>query len=354
MNGTKTYTARDIERYHSGELSAAERHALEKAALDDPFLADALEGYASAQTPATDVNILRQKLQLRIEKDSKRKGLFYTGNAWMKVAALFVLIAGSGWLMVKLLSDKETKSANVIAFKKPAIDSKESVADSLAVSSNTPLQAIPVQTENAKEYKQRATAKNVNAGSKAPRENNDNTPEAFGLATTLDSAKDLGYATRQAAPLAVQKTAAFKKSDAEAKDKEQVGFADTINNFNVTLKRNDEGLQEVVIAKGRRQAVRKANVTIDSLEPSEGWTNFDDYVAGHLHEPEELKEKGIKGEVELSFDVNKEGEPVNITVTQSLCAKCDEEAVRLLKEGPKWKNKKTKGKIKIRFPSMPQ
>jgi hypothetical protein len=39
------FTASDIERYYSGKMSPQERHALEKAALDDPFLADALEGY---------------------------------------------------------------------------------------------------------------------------------------------------------------------------------------------------------------------------------------------------------------------------------------------------------------------
>ena len=39
------YTSEDFKRYYSGTMTAAERHALEKAALDDPFLADALEGY---------------------------------------------------------------------------------------------------------------------------------------------------------------------------------------------------------------------------------------------------------------------------------------------------------------------
>ena len=34
----------DIERYLSGKMSPAERHDLEKRALHDPFLADALEG----------------------------------------------------------------------------------------------------------------------------------------------------------------------------------------------------------------------------------------------------------------------------------------------------------------------
>jgi hypothetical protein len=34
----------DIEKYLKGELSPKEMHELEKKALSDPFLADALEG----------------------------------------------------------------------------------------------------------------------------------------------------------------------------------------------------------------------------------------------------------------------------------------------------------------------
>ncbi|MBK7649488.1 MAG: hypothetical protein IPJ20_00375 [Flammeovirgaceae bacterium] len=34
----------DIKRYINGEMSTEEQHALEKRALRDPFLADALEG----------------------------------------------------------------------------------------------------------------------------------------------------------------------------------------------------------------------------------------------------------------------------------------------------------------------
>jgi hypothetical protein len=48
--------------------------------------------------------------------------------------------------------------------------------------------------------------------------------------------------------------------------------------------------------------------------------------------------------------VNDVGEPVNIKVEKSLCAQCDDEAIRLLKQGPKWKKKKNKkGKVTIRF-----
>ena len=48
MNNEKkhiVYTAKNIEQYLTGSMSNEEMHAIEKAALDDPLLADAIEGY---------------------------------------------------------------------------------------------------------------------------------------------------------------------------------------------------------------------------------------------------------------------------------------------------------------------
>lgn len=41
-----TYSYADIERYLQGKMNATEMHEMEKAALTDAFLADAIEGYA--------------------------------------------------------------------------------------------------------------------------------------------------------------------------------------------------------------------------------------------------------------------------------------------------------------------
>jgi len=41
----KKYNAIDFARYHSGTMRPDEMYALEQAALEDSFLADALDGY---------------------------------------------------------------------------------------------------------------------------------------------------------------------------------------------------------------------------------------------------------------------------------------------------------------------
>ncbi|NJN42103.1 MAG: hypothetical protein HC811_07665 [Flammeovirgaceae bacterium] len=60
----------DIEKYKKGELTPEEMHALEKKALSDPFLADALDGLEqiSSQSFSDDVNEIRRAA---IKKTSK-------------------------------------------------------------------------------------------------------------------------------------------------------------------------------------------------------------------------------------------------------------------------------------------
>src|SRR5213596_1097437 len=97
------FTASDIERYHSGKMSPAERHALEKAALDDPFLADALEGYAFTSTTAADLRKIQSRLDDKV--DQKKIIPLFQKYGWLSVAALLIIIAGAGWL-VYTISEK--------------------------------------------------------------------------------------------------------------------------------------------------------------------------------------------------------------------------------------------------------
>ena len=60
-NHNTSWSDSDLQRYLKGELSPREMHALEKAALDDPFLSDALEGLATPH-PETDLSELKARL----------------------------------------------------------------------------------------------------------------------------------------------------------------------------------------------------------------------------------------------------------------------------------------------------
>ena len=356
MNQSKHYTAEEIERYHSGQLSAAEMHALEKAALDDPFLADALEGYRQTTTASNDLSQLQQKLELRIGKDRKRRGLFLMNTGWMRVAALFILFAGGGWLVFQLVSGNNAGPKTEIATNQTVKQEQSPATDASADSTNSIVSNSPSAT----------------APSIIPQQNNGDVPSKNDVAINRRSNTTISPSTYSTQPTievredqvnSLQEITTMRQLNtmdslslrgvtaAKEKDNAKAAAVDTIRNVNVVMTPTQLPADEVVVlnTKPAPMARKRMQVVIDTLEPAEGWTNFDDYIAGNLKTPEEFKSKPIRGEVELSFDVNNAGQPVNITVVKSLCEKCDEEAIRLLKEGPKWKQNRKKGKVKIRF-----
>jgi hypothetical protein len=93
---------------------------------------------------------------------------------------------------------------------------------------------------------------------------------------------------------------------------------------------------------------KNANVKLEEPEPADGWDNYDVYLANNLNVPEEYKTRQSNAaSVELSFEVDKYGEPINIRIEKSLCPTCDKEAIRLVKDGPKWKRKARKGRTTV-------
>ncbi|GAO42963.1 carboxypeptidase regulatory-like domain-containing protein [Flavihumibacter petaseus] len=105
-----------LERYWQGKLSPAERHALEMAALDDPFLADALDGYRvlleKEQGSAGAIHdTLQQQLEKRLASENRHKRSIF----WPAAAAAIVLIfAGSVywfWLENKVKEQPQSEVA---------------------------------------------------------------------------------------------------------------------------------------------------------------------------------------------------------------------------------------------------
>lgn len=111
------YTARDIEQYLAGNLSPLQMHAMEKAALDDPFLAEAMEGYEGVK----DKEWNNQLVALREAISNKGAvakviPLHKSRNNWWKAAAA-VLIIGSGATLTYILNrdSKEDSGKQEIA-----------------------------------------------------------------------------------------------------------------------------------------------------------------------------------------------------------------------------------------------
>ncbi len=92
---TTRYTASDFAKYHAGTMPMQQMHALEKAALEDPFLADALEGYKNTTTPIDDVAAIK-KIILQKQKPSYTT-FFKIGKVALAVAASTILVVAATW-----------------------------------------------------------------------------------------------------------------------------------------------------------------------------------------------------------------------------------------------------------------
>ena len=108
-NHSKTWSDADIRMYLNGELSPRERHDLERAALDDPFLADALDGFSTVAPPDTGLDDLRSRLAARVEKEKEQRGIAWFRRPIYRAAAIFIGLAGIGLTALYTLTPGKQK-----------------------------------------------------------------------------------------------------------------------------------------------------------------------------------------------------------------------------------------------------
>ncbi|MBS1530184.1 MAG: carboxypeptidase-like regulatory domain-containing protein [Bacteroidetes bacterium] len=144
-----------IKKYLAGELDARAMHELERRALDDPFLADALEGYENA---GKDQQKHLGDLSARLRNRTDGKVRMFTPRIQLSVAAsLLVLIGIGAWLVTRTKNTTEVElkqvAANVKQAPKPEqptisapLQPATRAADTIA---RTPIQKRHVYSANA-------------------------------------------------------------------------------------------------------------------------------------------------------------------------------------------------------------
>lgn len=393
----KIYTTADFSRYHSGKMSDREMHALELAALEDPFLSDALEGYAYTQTAKNDI----EEIQEQLNENRKNKNVFFLSLArhgWWRIAALFMVIAGTGYFFY-WLNDPE-KAENSLVLNKTNIATEKDNSN-LAIESDTaPAPDISSEEQLAAAFEQkgeRILDKKINEAPVIMQQESNTASSLPGNSKNIPDAKS-AYNEKAKENDTIAKTEYVLKGQVITEAGEPIPYAkitDEIHNkgtvadangqfllsstdssmtakasalgyesknFNLSkdsqpeiiMMRNGATLNEVVVTGMGIQRRKKESVSkqlkgkvsgidvSDKPVPSEGLDKFHQYLNNNTPPVYDENGERLNGEVLLSFSINKKGKPENIKVVSSSCAACEEEAIKLLRNGPEWTDAKNK------------
>lgn len=413
-------------------------NALEKAALEDPFLADAMEGYRHAVSPAQELGQLRQQLAERLSGTPTLPRIHPAKTYWWKVAASIVVVGGLGYLAYQFLPGQKNDAVAVEerttvnpspaqipdTSKEVTAETRQKTVSSKEVTESNGNVSAPVNSDTAKD-KSPLEYKELNiedeAITSAAGETRSAPAKTDTVASTLSKprSQDIAKQGNTSLPPAVKKDQGYLGqensgkgivSNSKSKKIRPITYrARVVDNYNnaipyanvVNLGNEASSLADVegyFIIPATEDSLVLLNIssqgfasrefrlnrlnrkteelvlyeTPDNSEPAEvtvsaeleepvllendkkanlpipqpGWTLFNQQIANNLTRD---RENLSRGEVILAFTIGKSGKPTNIRVVRSLQPPNDQEAVRLLRQGPDWSGNSRSGEVRIIF-----
>lgn len=290
-----------INAYLEGRLNHEEMHRLEKQALSDPFLWEALEGYEYTADPGIQLSILQRQLQERIVHLQENKKIYdFTWQRLSVAASASVLFITAGILFWMNINRPGTIAERQVEV---SLIHQDSVKNEIQAYANRP----------------------VIREKKYPGASDQTRTSVYALPSNSNAGPELNNPSKEAS---TEITSTGKNSQ------------------------ND---QVRIQKQGAVSKVRTLPVVIGDFEqavqPEPGWDIYRKYMEENIVRPEGNSNLG--GSVLLSFELNERGKPVKFRILKSLTKVHDEEAIRLIKNGPAWKSREgskiTSGKIEVHF-----
>lgn len=334
-----------IEKYRRGELSPSEMHELEKKALSDPFLADALEGISNV-----DPGVLSSDLSELHQKIHSKKQVIFTP---LRIAAgVVVLISAALYLLwpsapveiekqiVKADTVQELEKAREEKIVEKAIDTpRQKVRKSqIKKSGQVPLPTIAQIDTTAVDQ---SLSGQVADATPAP------TKIAGNVSVAEDGLPLPGVSIRVKGTTKGTTTDINGNYSLEVPDNLPLVFSfvgmettevATADKATIDVKMNEDvsQLSEVVITRSAIQRPATEEPLVKLAEPVGGIKAYDKYMEDNLRYPQQALENNVKGRVVVEFNVGVDGALNNFVVMKSLGYGCDDEVLRLVKEGPVW------------------
>lgn len=122
MNTNPTYQQELLRKYIDGSITEAERHALDKLALDDPFLFDALEGiYVNKKQSSREIEEIQKNIGSS-QNNKSTKSRRIVPWQWMSIAAGIFIVMVIGFLIQPKQDMQWNKTTAESASRLPSID----------------------------------------------------------------------------------------------------------------------------------------------------------------------------------------------------------------------------------------
>ncbi len=376
----------DIERYWKGELSPAEMHALEKRALDDPFLADALEGAQQIEPGefSRDVAILHDELKLRTTETKERRLWAWT----LRIAAGIAILALGTFLIIKMPSGRQDLAMNSTTTDaqeskpEPTLDDSLSMSDegnasdlaleksSEAARSRKVPRRIPPAVAEEEQLDVELEIPPIEMPAAASQPIMPETPARILEGVVVDSEDGRGL---PGVNVTIKGTTTGTITNEEGKYQlrldtissalvfSYVGFETkeimpSGQKVDVALDPDVSELSEiVVVGYGEARDPNMIEPTpIEVASPEGGKKAFKQYLEQNLRYPEQALNNKIEGKVTVQFTLESNGAITDFRVIKGLGYGCEDEVIRLIKSGPKWtptkrNNEPVRDRVKVRM-----
>lgn len=126
--------------------------------------------------------------------------------------------------------------------------------------------------------------------------------------------------------------------------------------MDVELEPDEMALEEVVVIGYGNEGETEEFIPVISAQPQGGNSGYKRYLKDSLRYPADALNDKIEGKVKVTFFVQSDGRLSDFQVKRSLGYGCDEEVIRLIKEGPDWRpakrgetQLKQKVRVKVKF-----
>ncbi len=290
MDNKKSYNPasfEEIEKYFLGKMSSAEMHALEEAALNDPLLAEAMEGFHEHKKNWAEIkknaSIIEENITAKTTK--KNAPVFFINPLLLRLAAIFIVLFLAGGIAWYTWF-RENPATTILA-------------------DNTNPQNIQKDTITQ-------------------------LIDTTLLADNKSSKTETQKSSTQRTDISVEKDSKNIAQAAPVKEMQEKMQPDSIEGF---YPKSAATKAEAALQSSQKE------LAFDTLPTTVGGRDaFKEYVNERANFYKKIMSNNyISGIVKIDFEISKNGQPLNYKIVQSLSPAMDSLATKILQEGPLWK-----------------